>query len=67
MNEKCQLMGDKFEKDFIEIFPEFGDNYGASIKTRFKSFLEAIVMNKKPEADQKKDYVQDDLSSSIES
>ena len=60
-------MGDKFQNDFTEIFPEFKDNYGESIKTRFKSFLETIVMNKKPEIDQKKDYVQDDLSVSIES
>ena len=43
MNEKCQLMGDKFENDFIEIFPEFKDNYGESIKTRFKSFLAHIT------------------------
>ena len=61
-------MGDKFESNFTEIFPEFKDSYKESIKTRFTTFLEGVVMNKEPEIDIKKECVQSkDKSSSIES
>lgn len=38
-----------------------------SIKSRFTSFLEAIIANREPTIDLKKEYIKEDKSESLES
>ena len=61
------MMQDKFENAFTEIFPELKDSYEESIKSRFTEFLEAIIMNKEPVIDLKKEYVEEEKSESLAS